>query len=158
MKIYELEVGGKVVAYSKHLDMLKLYLVQRHLEKSNFRIQTRKVGKGDYVNPDLLLYVIGTFVLTSFEYEYIQTIGNEHRTYIENLVVGLELIAGDKTANLSKRDLKAIKRTIQYLNKHISFDKEESSHILDTIVDHPHVVDEYMAQVKFIRDVLRGEC
>jgi len=45
-----------------------------------------------------------------------------------------------------------------YLKKHKSSGKEKSSHILDTIVDHPHVVDEYMAQVKFIRDVLRGEC
>ena len=45
MKIFELEVGGKVVAYSKHKYMLELYLVQRNLETCNFQILRRNIKR-----------------------------------------------------------------------------------------------------------------
>ena len=158
MKIFELEVGGKVVAYSKHKYMLELYLVQRNLETCNFQILRRNIKKGDYVDPELLLYCLGTFVLTAHEHSYVEMLGDEHRTYIENLIIGLEVLAGENARNLSSKDLKAIKRTIKSLKKQTSFTEEESTHILDTITDHPNVVDEYMGQIKFIKSVLRGEC
>ena len=119
MKIFELEVGGKVVAYSKHKYMLELYLVQRNLETCNFQILRRNIKKGDYVDPELLLYCLGTFVLTAQEHSYVEMLSDEHRTYIENLIIGLEVLAGENARNLSSKDLKQSNERLKALKANI---------------------------------------
>ena len=111
------------------------------------------------LTPELLLYCLGTFVLTAQEHSYVEMLSDEHRTYIENLIIGLEVLAGENARNLSSKDLKSNQtKRLKALKSKTSFTEEESTHILDTITDHPNVVDEYMGQIKFIKSVLRGEC
>ena len=60
-----------------------------------------------------------------------EMLSDEHRTYIENLIIGLEVLAGENARNLSSKDLKAIKRTIKALkSKHRSQKKNRPIYLI----------------------------
>lgn len=157
MKLYELAITGEVIAYAKDKFLLELYLSQRGKWGSPFSIQKIKVTKSDFIDPDLLLQFYNGFSLTAKEMEYVTNMDNEHRSYIENQIIGLELFLTQHEKELSRKEIKSIQRTISTLEQRVDMDDSDDFAMIETIITQPRVVDEYLNQIRYLKYQLRGE-
>lgn len=157
MKIYELIINDKLVAYAKDDFLLKLYLSQRGKTNTKFSIRKKNISKSDYLDLEILLYYYNGFALTSLEMEYIDNLGEEHKSFIDNQIILLEVTLNKEWDNLRKSERKALQKSIRILKKKRELNEEEIVSAIDTIIDTPYIVSEYMEQIQFIKHELRGE-
>lgn len=157
MKLYQLTINDRLEAYSKDDFLIKLYLSQRGKVKSNFSIKKINISKSDYIDLEMLLFYYNGFALTSREMEYISSLDEERRSYYDNQVIGLRIFLINNKTRLSKEEIRSIKNTIKLLEKKREMNEEEIISAIDTIIDAPRIVSEYMEQIKFIKQELRGE-
>ena len=157
MKIYELIINDKLVAYAKDDFLLKLYLSQRGKTNTNFSIRKKNISKSDYLDLEILLYYYNGFALTSLEMNYINNLGEEHESFVDNQIILLELTLEKEWDRLHKSERKALQKSIRILKKKRKLNDTEIVSAIDTIIDTPYIVSEYMEQIQFIKHELRGE-
>ena len=69
----------------------------------------------------------------------------------------LEVTLDKEWDNLRKSERKALQKSIRILKKKRELNEEEIVSAIDTIIDTPYIVSEYMEQIQFIKHELRGE-
>lgn len=144
-------------AISKDLWLLELYIAQRHVSKKNFAILKEKAHKR-YDDPDIFLQYYFGYAVTAMEYRYITSMGYEYMSDIQTRIFDLENTLTWQGKYLKKKDIKKLKKAIKVLKK-IDLEKDENfiSHMLETVIDRPMLVQEYFDNMQMFINAMEGE-
>lgn len=159
MSFYVLQYTNKaVIAISKDIWLLQLYIVQRNLNENNCKIKKKKKIK-DYViyNDNYLKYYFG-YAITRKEYEYVTRMGLEQQSDIDMQINDLEIILSLYKNKLKKKELKILKDSMKILKSIDVFnDKKIISTHIDTILNRNSLVDEYFYNLEKFKNCMEND-
>lgn len=146
-----------LVATSKDKWLLELFIVQRHLEKRDISVEKvsdkNLVGRSD----KFLLYYFG-HAITEFEYQYITSQTMEYESDLSYRIYEMGNILAMYGKVMKPSQKKALKNCIKKLKKiDIEKDKKFAAGMLDTIINRPGAVTDYMYAIDRFKECMEGE-
>lgn len=144
------------VAVSNDKWLLELFTVQRGLDASKVYIEKESAEK-HFGSGLFIVYYFGHAV-TEYEFRYIMAKTSEHVSDINYQIYELERILNIHKGKLKSKDKKRIKKTIHVLKK-INPEEDDTfiASLLDDVIRHKVVVDEYMYAMDRFRECMEGD-
>lgn len=137
--------------------LVELYLVQRKLHKRNYEIRKEIERSMDCVEYNIYLVYYYGYAITQDEMRFIDSTMLEYDSGRKGKIFDLKCFLDKFKNKLTKSEIKAIKKTIKVLKKYKS-DSDEMVHSnLDTILNDPNCVNEYLMNLDLFRQEMEGE-
>ena len=145
MKVYRLTSHSQYnsIVLCNDIFLIELFIAQRRLTDNTFCITEENRSKACKLYSNYLVYYHG-YAITRNEKAFIITAGKEEKYEMKRRRKQLALFLKENKANLSKKDIYAIKETMNDMkHKHIQNETHQIENI-ETILRYPFYVKEYL--------------